>query len=56
MKMNLQAMWQRTNSDVSVRQRLNDVLRQAIIRMELAPGQALSEKRLQTYLLLVANQ
>lgn len=46
MKMNLQAMWQRTNSDLSVRQRLNDVLRQAIIRMELAPGQALSEKEI----------
>lgn len=46
MKMNLQAMWQRTSGDVSVRQRLNDVLRQAIIRMELAPGQALSEKEI----------
>lgn len=46
MKTNLQAMWQREGSDVSVRQRLYNVLRQAIIRMVLAPGQALSEKEI----------
>lgn len=46
MKTNLQAMWQRTSTDVSVRQRLHEVLRQAIIRMVLAPGQALSEKEI----------
>ena len=46
MKTNLQAMWLRTSTDVSVRQRLHEVLRQAIIRMVLAPGQALSEKEI----------
>ncbi|MEH6641267.1 GntR family transcriptional regulator [Vreelandella glaciei] len=46
MKTNLQAMWLRTSTDVSVRQRLHQVLRQAIIRMVLAPGQALSEKEI----------
>ena len=46
MKTNLQAMWLKTSSDVSVRQRLHQVLRQAIIRMVLAPGQALSEKEI----------
>ncbi|MEL7894435.1 GntR family transcriptional regulator [Vreelandella neptunia] len=46
MKTNLQAMWLRTSTDVSVRQRLHKVLRQAIIRMVLAPGQALSEKEI----------
>lgn len=46
MKTNLQTMWQRTSSDISVRQRLHDVLRQAIIRMVIAPGQALSEKEI----------
>lgn len=46
MKTNLQAMWLRTSTDLSVRQRLHDVLRQAIIRMVLAPGQALSEKEI----------
>lgn len=46
MKMNLQIMWQRTSDSDSVRQRLHEVLRQAIIRMVLAPGQALSEKEI----------
>tara|TARA_R110002020_G_scaffold282068_4_gene497709 strand:- start:297 stop:1028 length:732 start_codon:yes stop_codon:yes gene_type:complete len=46
MKTNLQAMWLRTSTDVSVRQRLHEVLRQAIIRMVLAPGQAISEKEI----------
>lgn len=46
MNTNLQTMWQRTGSDISVRQRLHDVLRQAIIRMVVAPGQALSEKEI----------
>ncbi|MDR5860260.1 GntR family transcriptional regulator [Halomonas eurihalina] len=42
----LQALWQETRDSDSVRQRLHEVLRQSIIRMELAPGQALSEKEL----------
>ncbi|GHC38268.1 GntR family transcriptional regulator [Aidingimonas halophila] len=42
----LQAMWQDSADDGSVRQRLYQVLRQSIIRMVLAPGQALSEKEL----------
>ncbi|QTP54222.1 GntR family transcriptional regulator [Billgrantia sulfidoxydans] len=42
----LQAMWQEAQDDGSVRERLYRVLRQAIIRMVLAPGQALSEKEL----------
>ncbi|MDQ7734123.1 GntR family transcriptional regulator [Halomonas sp. SpR1] len=46
MKANLQAMWLRTSTEVTVRQRLHEVLRQAIIRMVLAPGQALSEKEI----------
>nr|WP_295711284.1 GntR family transcriptional regulator [uncultured Halomonas sp.] len=46
MKANLQTMWHRTDGDNSVRQRLHEVLRQAIIRMVVAPGQALSEKEI----------
>ncbi|SDJ03019.1 GntR family transcriptional regulator [Billgrantia gudaonensis] len=42
----LQALWQEARDDGSVRQRLYRVLRQSIIRMVLAPGQALSEKEL----------
>ena len=42
----LQALWQETPNSDSVRQRLFKVLRQSIIRMALAPGQALSEKEL----------
>lgn len=42
----LQSLWQDTLDDGSVRQRLYRVLRQSIIRMVLAPGQALSEKEL----------
>ncbi|MCE8032725.1 GntR family transcriptional regulator [Billgrantia tianxiuensis] len=42
----LQAMWQETGDEGSVRERLYRVLRQSIIRMVLAPGQALSEKEL----------
>lgn len=44
MSASLQAMWQDVGDDGPVRQRLYQVLRQAIIRMVLAPGQALSEK------------
>lgn len=46
MNSTLQALWQDTRDSDSVRQRLHEVLRQSIIRMELAPGQALSEKEL----------
>lgn len=46
MNTTLQALWQETRDSDSVRQRLHEVLRQSIIRMELAPGQALSEKEL----------
>src|SRR5690554_6599473 len=46
MNLTLQALWQETHDSDSVRQRLFKVLRQAIIRMVLAPGQALSEKEL----------
>ncbi|PMR72504.1 GntR family transcriptional regulator [Billgrantia endophytica] len=42
----LQALWQDTHDRGSVRQRLYRVLRLSIIRMVLAPGQALSEKEL----------
>ena len=42
----LQAMWQEARDDGPVRERLYRVLRQSIIRMVLAPGQALSEKEL----------
>lgn len=44
MNTTLQALWKETRDTDSVRQRLHQVLRQAIIRMALAPGQALSEK------------
>ncbi|MDT8893070.1 GntR family transcriptional regulator [Halomonas sp. I1] len=46
MNKTLQALWQETRDGDSVRQRLYQVLRQSIIRMVLAPGQALSEKEL----------
>ncbi|MBB3230821.1 GntR family transcriptional regulator [Halomonas stenophila] len=46
MNATLQALWQETRDSDSVRQRLYQVLRQSIIRMVLAPGQALSEKEL----------
>lgn len=42
----LQTLWQETRDSDSVRHRLHDVLRQAIIRMLLAPGQAISEKEI----------
>ena len=42
----LQAMWLEARDEGSVRERLYRVLRQSIIRMVLAPGQALSEKEL----------
>lgn len=42
----LQTLWQETRDSDSVRHRLHDVLRQAIIRMVLAPGQAISEKEI----------
>ncbi|QJQ96010.1 MULTISPECIES: GntR family transcriptional regulator [Halomonadaceae] len=44
MNTTLQALWQETPDEGSVRQRLHQVLRQSIIHMVLAPGQALSEK------------
>lgn len=40
----LRTLWEETPYDGNVRQRLYQVLRQSIIRMVLAPGQALSEK------------
>lgn len=46
MNTTLQALWQETRDSDSVRQRLYQVLRQSIIRMVLAPGQALSEKEI----------
>ncbi|SDG46007.1 DNA-binding transcriptional regulator, GntR family [Onishia taeanensis] len=46
MNTTLQALWQETREGDSVRQRLYWVLRQSIIRMVLAPGQAVSEKEL----------
>ncbi len=46
MDTSLQALWRDTGEDAPVRQRLYQVLRQAIIRMMLAPGQTLSEKRI----------
>ncbi|WP_163558980.1 GntR family transcriptional regulator [Halomonas sp. NO4] len=44
MNTTLQTLWQEASDQPSVRQRLYQVLRQSIIRMVLAPGQALSEK------------
>ncbi|GHB19777.1 GntR family transcriptional regulator [Salinicola rhizosphaerae] len=41
----LQTLWNASNAS-HVRQRLYDVLRHAIIRLALAPGQALSEKEI----------
>lgn len=46
MNTTLQALWENTFDEGSVRQRLYQVLRQSIIRMVLSPGQALSEKEL----------
>ncbi|PXX96270.1 GntR family transcriptional regulator [Halomonas sp. LBP4] len=46
MNISLQALWQDTRDEGTVRQRLYQVLRQSIIRMVLAPGQALSEKEI----------
>lgn len=46
MNHSLHALWQSTAEDGPVRQRLFQVLRQSIIRMVLAPGQALSEKEI----------
>ncbi|MEC9482003.1 MAG: GntR family transcriptional regulator [Halomonas sp.] len=42
----LHTLWEETPHDGNVRQRLYQALRQAIIRMVLAPGQALSEKEI----------
>ncbi|MDR5873816.1 GntR family transcriptional regulator [Halomonas sp. CUBES01] len=42
----LQTLWQETRETEAVRQRLFQVLRQSIIQMVLAPGQALSEKEI----------
>ncbi|MGM0543749.1 MAG: GntR family transcriptional regulator [Pseudomonadota bacterium] len=42
----LQTLWQETREMEAVRQRLFQVLRQSIIQMVLAPGQALSEKEI----------
>ncbi|SDN18122.1 GntR family transcriptional regulator [Vreelandella arcis] len=42
----LETLWQETHDGDSVRQRLFQVLRQSIIQMVLAPGQALSEKEI----------
>lgn len=42
----LKTLWQETLETDSVRQRLFQVLRQSIIQMVLAPGQALSEKEI----------
>ncbi|WP_043531531.1 GntR family transcriptional regulator [Litchfieldella xinjiangensis] len=46
MSSQLHAIWNDTQADGSVRQRLYSVLRQSIIQMVLAPGQAISEKEL----------
>ncbi|MEA3252447.1 MAG: GntR family transcriptional regulator [Pseudomonadota bacterium] len=46
MTTSLHALWEETSPDVNVRQRLYQALRQAIIRMVLAPGRALSEKEI----------
>ncbi|MGM0701510.1 MAG: GntR family transcriptional regulator [Pseudomonadota bacterium] len=46
MNTTLQSLWREEDSHTSVRQRLYQVLRQSIIRMVLAPGQALSEKEI----------
>ncbi|TFH87807.1 GntR family transcriptional regulator [Billgrantia azerbaijanica] len=46
MNTTLQSLWLEADSHTSVRQRLYQVLRQSIIRMVLAPGQALSEKEI----------
>src|SRR5690625_1723243 len=42
----LKTMWTDSEREGSVRQRLDSVLRQAIVRMVLPPGRALSEKEL----------
>ncbi|MGC3872184.1 GntR family transcriptional regulator [Halomonas sp. GXIMD04776] len=46
MNTRLLTLWQKTDDRGAVRQRLYHVLRQSIIRMVLAPGQALSEKEI----------
>lgn len=46
MNTTLQRLWREADDQTSVRQRLYQVLRQSIIRMVLAPGQALSEKEI----------
>lgn len=46
LNLTLRALWQETSETESVRQRLYAVLRQSIIQMQLAPGQALSEKEM----------
>lgn len=46
MTTSLSGLWEATQHDGNVRQRLYQVLRQSIIRMVLAPGQALSEKEI----------
>ena len=46
MNATLSTLWQESNDTESVRQRLYQVLRQSIIHMVLAPGQALSEKEI----------
>ncbi|MGO2391975.1 MAG: GntR family transcriptional regulator [Halomonas sp.] len=46
MQTTLQTLWQETRDSDSVRQRLFQVLRQSIIQIVLAPGQALSEKEI----------
>ncbi|MDR5906476.1 GntR family transcriptional regulator [Franzmannia qiaohouensis] len=46
MNTTLKTLWHETNAAESVRQRLYQVLRQSIIHMVLAPGQALSEKEI----------
>lgn len=46
MNTTLQSLWREEDGHTSVRQRLYQVLRQSIIRMVLAPGQALSEKEI----------
>lgn len=46
MTADLIALWDDAQSESNMRQRIYDVLRQSIIRMTLAPGQALSEKEI----------
>lgn len=46
MTTSLRTLWEESLHEGNVRQRLYQVLRQSIIRMALAPGQALSEKEI----------